>query len=428
MTNSFKLETREEVELFERRLNEYMISIAGTSAGPISLVTAYDQIQGRNNFGHIFSALIDLYLSFILVSADSMKITGIWNQLSSKENLEGGSALDSPEIFFGKMEVHRYSTSYVLRYRALWDKIMGFLVLLLAPDQYDRFSSAKSRKKEFKNIALKIQDVPDTLVEQISVFVTLFDDSFRTAEAHGTGTLRKYSFLMEPIQENPQIQLVGYWNFANEMIRQIGSYLKDLKSLAPFEPIKLIRLGNYISMEKPNRIQEYAHNLQQKGVLLKCSVIASTMLALEYLDKLKSRTKSLYIPDLAEHFEGVLIRRLPDFFNDRFWLASARLILNYCKSWELDPEILLGAKLVVVSPRGTMHPDQVKTVAEAEDFMIGIAAAIAAYEIGQKLNFSNSSAEELERFLFFRGAPLCRIVLPDSPTNSSNTLQDPPIS
>ncbi|MBD2095848.1 hypothetical protein H6F90_11880 [Trichocoleus sp. FACHB-591] len=425
MTNSFKLETREEVELFERRLNEYMISTVGTSTWPISLVTAYDQMQGRNDLGHVFAALIDLYLSFILVSADSMKIAGIWNEISSKGNLESGSALDSPEIFFGKMEVHRYSTSYVLRYRALWDKIMGFLVRLLAPDQYDKFFSAKSRKKEFKNIALKIQEIPDELVEQISVFVTLFDDSFRTAEAHGTGTLRKYSFLMEPVQENPQIQLLGYWNFVNEMVTQMGGYLKNLKSLAPFEPIKLIRLGNYISMEKPKRIQEYAQDLQQNGVLLKCSIIASTILALEYLRKLKPRTESLYIPNLAEYFEGVAIRRLPDFFNDRFWLSSARLILNYCKSWELDPEILLGAQLVVVSPRGTMHPDQIKTVADAKDFMIGIAAATAAHEIGQKLNFSNSSAEELERLLFFRGAPLCRIVLPDSPTNSSNTLQDP---
>jgi len=88
---------------------------------------------------------------------------------------------------------------------------MGFLILLFCPNDYDVFIEAKSKKRKFTKIAYeKIPQIPSELVRQIEVFVTNFDNSFRTPEAHGPGVLRKYTFLMEPITNNPQIELIGW--------------------------------------------------------------------------------------------------------------------------------------------------------------------------------------------------------------------------
>ena len=149
---------------------------------------------------------------------DHIGINGTWGQYFSRGKHEGGSVLDSKEKFFGKMEIQKYSTSYVLRYRALWDKIMGFLVLLFSSSDYDSFIQAKSRKTKFKTIAQKITQIPNDLVQQIDVFITLFDDSYRTAEAHGTGVLRKYNFLMNDFLDDPINEFIGYWNFVNEIM------------------------------------------------------------------------------------------------------------------------------------------------------------------------------------------------------------------
>lgn len=424
MTNSFKLKTREEVELFEARLNEYMISMNCTPLTHISLVTAYEQLQEHKDkdSSRVFSALIDLHLNFMLLFTDLNKIAATWNRFFSIGQLEGGSTLDSTDKFFGKMEIHRYSTSFVLRYRALWDKIMGFLILLFKQEQYDKFFEGNSRKKKFDKIASRIEEIPNELVTQIHVFLTLFDDSFRTPEAHQAGVLRKYTFLMEPMLENPQIELLGYWNFINEMVVQLGDCLKNIKS-PELDSIKLIKLGNYISMETPKIIQKYVENLKEKGELRDSSILAATLLTCDYLNKLQPNN-SLNILTLKANFESVLIQTLPDFFNEKFWLSNAKLILNYCKSWELDPEIILELQPVLLSHRGTMQPEQLNTKDEVKDFMILIAAGIAAKEICQKLNVANSSAEELKRLLFPpNGGASFRIILPDSPSSLSDTSQ-----
>jgi hypothetical protein len=52
--------------------------------------------------------------------------------------------------------------------------------------------------------------------------ITRFDNTFRTSEAHGTGRLRKYSLSMESMVDNPQIELIGFWNAMNGFIAEIG--------------------------------------------------------------------------------------------------------------------------------------------------------------------------------------------------------------
>jgi hypothetical protein len=224
---TFSLKNREEVEKFENLLSQYIAQRAQFALSHISLVNAYDVLQEREDGGKIFTALLDIQINFMLLYCDSHSVGATWNQFFSKGKLEGGSVLDSQAKFFGKMDIHRFNTSYILRYRALWDKLMGFLVLLFAPNEYERFCKSKSKKKSFRKIALGVNELSDEFVSNLENMLSKFDNEFRTAEAHGTGVLRKYSFTMEAMHQNPQIELIGYWNMVNDFISKIGNMFKQ---------------------------------------------------------------------------------------------------------------------------------------------------------------------------------------------------------
>lgn len=223
----FTLNSREEVRKFESLLDKYVSSKTQFPLQHISLVCAYDMLRGREDGGRVFSALLDIQINFLLIWLDSHAVGATYNQKFSKGKLEGGSVLDSEEKFFGKMEIHRFNSSYVLRYRAIWDKLMGFLILIHAPSEYEKFSSAKSRKRAFRKIALENGIAESDGVTMLENLLTEFDNNFRTAEAHGTGSLRKHSFTMESPDKNPQVELIGYWNAVNGFVSHIGKLFVD---------------------------------------------------------------------------------------------------------------------------------------------------------------------------------------------------------
>lgn len=222
IAETFTLNSRDEVVQFEELLDSYVAANAQFALKHISLSKAYDQLQAREDGGRIFTALLDIQINFCLLYLDSNAVGATWNNLFSKGKLEGGSVLDLPEKFFGKMDIHRFNTAYVLRYRAIWDKLMGFIILFYAPQEYGSFSSAKSKKRTFAKLAGKHKFAEPELITYLQDLLTRFDNTFRTSEAHGTGTLRKYSFTMESMSENPQIELIGFWNALNIFIVTIG--------------------------------------------------------------------------------------------------------------------------------------------------------------------------------------------------------------
>jgi len=227
---TFSLKDRKEVESFEKLLSQYVTQRAQFALSHISLTNVYDAFQEREDGGRLFTAILDIQINFMLLHCDSHSVGATWNKLFSKGKLEGGSVLDSPDKFFGKMDIHRFNTSYILRYRALWDKLMGFLVLLLAPTEYERFCKSKSKKNCFRKIAQGATHLSDEFVSSLENMLLKFDNEFRTPEAHGTGVLRKYSFTMQSMHQNPQIELVGYWNLVNDFISKIGGMFKQNKN------------------------------------------------------------------------------------------------------------------------------------------------------------------------------------------------------
>lgn len=227
--NQFVLGTRKDVESFEDRMQAYSTSTTLVAESHISLVNAWDLLAGRQDGYRVFSALLDVYLTVHFVFQDLLSVVAVWNNRFSPGKLEGGRILDSQEKFVGKMEIYRYTVAYILRYRAAWDKILGFFVLFWAPDSYDEFMKANSKKKAFKKFSTKL-GISEYAVSMLIEKIQTFDDMFRTSEAHGVSSIRKWTLSMETLNENPSTELIGYWNWLNHATKTVGSIFNEVDS------------------------------------------------------------------------------------------------------------------------------------------------------------------------------------------------------
>jgi hypothetical protein len=161
-----------------------------------------------------------------LLVCDRSDIGTIWNNTFSKEQDNLNDLYSSQMNFNAKMDMHRFNNSFILRYRAIWDKIMGVIILVYDPSSYDSFLKSKSRRTKFARIAEKIKKIPTDFIELVTQRLESFENTFRTPEAHGTGRLRIYSFLVKEAPSNPEIELYGYHNFLVEVIVRLSVTLK----------------------------------------------------------------------------------------------------------------------------------------------------------------------------------------------------------
>jgi hypothetical protein len=157
-------------------------------------------------------------------------------------------------------------------------------------------------------------------------------------------------------------------------------------------------------MATHEEVQGYAKSLYQGNKLKSCIVYCATLLSLEHLDKLIPERQSLYIPDLAKNLENWLNVVLPDFFKeDELWLDSSSFILSYLEYWHTDPKFARAAMRefhpVMVSPSGHIQANQIRTLQQAEDFMIGVAAYRVVSKLSEELSIPRLSTEELKELL-----------------------------
>src|SRR5690606_17453071 len=156
-------------------------------------------------------------------------------------------------------------TSFTYRCRAFWDKYMGLLVLIYSPNEYEKYCKAKSRKKKFQSLSnewisfpIELQEsliqtlqqhpfynelkgkniYPTPFLDILLTFIDQLDNKYRTAEAHGTGAIRKWSLSMLPAEQSQDFALFSHWNIANSMIQGLrqsfinGSFSHN-KSMQP---------------------------------------------------------------------------------------------------------------------------------------------------------------------------------------------------
>ena len=234
LNQSFSLNNRDEVIKFEAFADAYAKEKILFPIKHISLIDAYDQCQNRENGARLFTALLDIYINFLMLWSDQMSASRACGDGMATDTLESGSIFDSEIKFFRKMELHKYHTSFIFRYRALWDKGMGVSVLFFVPDEYENFIKAKSRRRKFKKIFSSNKFFPNEFVTYLDEHLNDFENKLRTPEAHGTGALRKRSFAMQPIEENPLLEFGGYWNFINLYIIAIGKLFSSDNSVVNF--------------------------------------------------------------------------------------------------------------------------------------------------------------------------------------------------
>lgn len=228
----FPLDTRGDVELFERCFLAYLEDYGEYAIQHISLLRTYDALQSNPDGGRIFSAMLDISINLGLIWCDIQEMGRCINQIIQ------GIAADLNELesiqrsFELRMRLHHYTSTYIFRYRSLWDKIMGLLVLILKPTEYERFCSANSKKKTFAKIAKDHTLLPPEITAGIQSALQKFDDMFRTAEAHGTGSLRKVSFVWVEPGTAGQLKLIEYWNLLNQVAHIIGGLFDHQKRIS----------------------------------------------------------------------------------------------------------------------------------------------------------------------------------------------------
>jgi hypothetical protein len=216
-----KLDTKEKVDQFESMLGQYLRKKGDHPLPYIPLARVFEISQERESF-RLFYAALDLKINLCYLGLDLKDYCK--GPSRGLEELKGMTPLDNEVAFEIRADVHRALSVYIFRYRAIWDKIFGFCILLLAPERYSEFrDKKKGRKKKFLEImkAVPVSN-PDEL-SRVLDDLNVFEERFRTPEAHDTGSLRKWTFIVGDFFTPESMDLIFYWNM---LIRTLDSITK----------------------------------------------------------------------------------------------------------------------------------------------------------------------------------------------------------
>ena len=227
---------RDDFANYDTFLRRYVEEKAGVGLTTPSLGDAHDHLRSRPDLNRLMTALFDLVLEMACLACDFFSPDGLHFAITGRCSLHKTNPKRSYEDFCDKMSLYRNVNAFVLRYRAQWDKILGFLVLLYLPDQYEGFVSADSRKKKFLKLAASSPVLEKEIVPLVKKQVARFDGSFRTPEAHGAGVLRKWLFSGDSIWDTPALNLVAYWNALAMVMQSLDKHIRDAPRTANMSP------------------------------------------------------------------------------------------------------------------------------------------------------------------------------------------------
>ena len=267
---TFDIESLSDAHRFQSLLNAYHARVidrgdSAPEAIPANLLaTVYTHASDRHNDRRILWAVIDLELTYLSMNCDVHGAVDVWAGRFGPEVPKPDSVLDGFGAFAGKLDILRHMTAFALRYRAFWDKAMGILFLLYDPSNYQAFARSASRKKFFRrrtagwpplspHLLRSLDDIdvgdlatqpglpdlaitprsrpsPDSLPPFHEHLLQIIDtlDAVRTAEAHGAGSLRKWSLAMLPLHESKDAWLINHWNIANGFTHRLRRTLLEL--------------------------------------------------------------------------------------------------------------------------------------------------------------------------------------------------------
>ncbi len=211
----FTISTEEEAEKFGILLNKHLSKNMSRHFTknippfiiPIDLRNLFTRCSEIENGNRKYIAIHDFFINLVLLTLDISEAVSIWNNYFSKRNtfdidMVNKSIFDDENVFIGKLELHRAVTSYIFRFRALWDKIMGLYFLIYKEVEYEKFINAKSKQRNFIKCFKDSKLVDPQVLSYIENELVDFDNQYRTAEAHNTGKIRKATFKEGSLDEN----------------------------------------------------------------------------------------------------------------------------------------------------------------------------------------------------------------------------------
>ena len=128
----FPLGTKAQVEGFEHYLHSYVKARTGfDSLSHFSLVRVHEALLEDTSGGRIFAAMVDLRISLALLEQHTIALGRLQNNSIPDGEVE--AFIDDEASFLARMEIHDHANAFVLRFRSIWDKITGILVLRFEP-------------------------------------------------------------------------------------------------------------------------------------------------------------------------------------------------------------------------------------------------------------------------------------------------------
>lgn len=216
----FSLKSRDEVLMFSKFLDDYVNDEAHLPFHGIDLLRWYDKcVEMGNDGGRLFSAILDLKITYAFVFIDYQRIVPGLKVINQKETPD---VLADSMSFKEKMNLLHGHIDMAIRYRSFYDKFMGVLVLLLCPDKYNKFASARSHKSDFRK--LMEGHIDSENLDSLYTIISGLDNDFRTAEAHQTGRMRKWVLGGRDCFVDNVLNLGGYFN----NILSLANWLDEL--------------------------------------------------------------------------------------------------------------------------------------------------------------------------------------------------------
>ena len=261
---TFDIDSLTDARRFQSLLNDYYNDSGLADWPDVIPANLFSTVYTYRADSRLFWAIIDFEITYLSMMRDVHGAADVWAGQFNPSSAKPASVLDDFRSFAGKLDILYNMTSFALRCRAFWDKGMGILFLLYDESSYEAFARRASRKGFFRKRAalwpslsphlrkclddVDVADLaaragmPDLAIapprrpnpgsnppfyEHLAQIIDTLD-SVRTAEAHGAGTLRKWSFAMLPLHESKDAWLMNHWNIATGFTHALRRTLLDL--------------------------------------------------------------------------------------------------------------------------------------------------------------------------------------------------------
>lgn len=204
----FSLKNKEDVVRFVELIQGYVEEETHLPFHWIDLSRWFDKCMTKEENGaRLFSAILDLKITFAFVFVDYHRTLPGLKLLNSKES---PNILTEANIFKEKIALLHDNIDMAIRFRTFYDKFMGVLVLLLSPEKYRSYLKANSRKEFFlKNMC---EYLDSKSIGSIFATISCLDNRYRTAEVHQTGRMRKWVLGGRDCFVDNAIELGGFFN------------------------------------------------------------------------------------------------------------------------------------------------------------------------------------------------------------------------